>query len=199
MKILQKQSYKRQLVQIWIAPIAFLLLFADVHGEVAEVTGFSGIAARQQTPVWCWAAGMQMVFNRAGVGWSQKQVVDSVKHRIAFETASPDEITRGLRGWRVQNNGQSWTVDCLYQKGMPVASMMIRHLKDNRPLIVGVNNQHVVVIYKAEFTPTATEPTIHNVTIYDPWDGTDKPLPWPATMLSDTWYVMAVLERQRIF
>lgn len=138
-------------------------------------------------------------FNQAGVGWSQQDVVQSVKGHIAFQTATPNQITQGLNGMRVQHDGKPWTVGCLYMQGMPVPSMLVRNLDQQRPVIVGVNGQHVVVLWKAEFTRTPTEPQIRSVTIFDPWDGKDKVLPWPATQLSDTWLVWVALEKDRTF
>ena len=197
---MKKQTLGLPIITALLCPICLLFPLSRVYAETEEIKGFSKATARQKTPVWCWAAAMQMVFNYGGVDWTQEDVVNSVKNRLAFETATPEEIYRGLNGWKFQHNAERWTVGCIYMKGMPVPSMIVRNLDIQRPIIVGVNGHHVVVLFKADFRRSTTqEPQITSVTVYDPWDGKEKMMPWPAAELSDVWYVWVALAKDRTF
>jgi len=171
-------------------------------GQGVEVTGFPKFAARQQTQVWCWAACIQMILNYNSVNWSQPQVVENTKGYVAFQTATAQEITNFFPRWRFEYNGRNWRGDCIYEPGPPNSSMMLRVLSMNRPLIVGVNRQHVVILYKATYSggsgqrlpggviPQTGNEIITSVTIFDPWTGTDRVIPWSSAPneLTDTWY-----------
>jgi hypothetical protein len=184
-------------------------LKADPSERIVSIKNFSAVTARQQTGVWCWAACIQMVLNFNGINWTQSQVVEDTKGQIVLEGASIQEIMNFFPRWHVEQNGRKWYGDCFYVQGMPPVSMIITQLEINRPLIIGVNQHHVVILHKAAFVGGPNVPPgfvlpggripqdgteqIRYVVIFDPWNGVDYVVDWNSAIkqFSGGWFAWA--------
>lgn len=177
------------------------------------VDNFSTFKATQQTPVWCWAACIQMVLNYNGITWTQEQVVDFTKGRVVFEMATEKEIEAALNGWRLPATAQAWSSGTTYFTGVPhpfvLSNSMGFPLKEprRRLLIIKIDNRHVAICHKASVQwdtaladPTPTASTV-NVTYFDPWDGLDKVMPAAemSRRIAGYWQTWVALPEDRIF
>ncbi|MGD9667837.1 MAG: papain-like cysteine protease family protein [Hyphomicrobiaceae bacterium] len=128
---------------------------------------------KQQTPVWCWAAAIEMVLASGKVMWSQVDIVNRVKGFPKLETASSGEITQMLNSWNFDYNGKIWRSKAKYYQGALPASVLIHELKNQWPVIVtystGPASGHAVVVYAA--LTSATSPEIKLIYYFDPFTG----------------------------
>ncbi len=183
---------------ITAAVLVFLSLAAvlpDARADVAYAEGFQFFSARQKTPVWCWAACIQMMLNYKGIHWSQEDVVAAVKGYTAVRTASDQEIYHFLNQWGFDYDGQTWASRCAYYRGAPMPAWLIGELAADRPLIVSYNtgpgSAHVVVLHRANFTRTPLGPRIDSVVIFDPLTGANYTVAPQAVLHTTTghWFV----------
>jgi ABC-type bacteriocin/lantibiotic exporter with double-glycine peptidase domain len=171
-----------------------------------EVNDFKRYEAKQKTPVWCWAACIQMVINQHEIELSQDDVVRNVKGKIAFDTASAEEIKDFLNGWKSFESPQKrWATNCDYKAGAPDPNRMFRQLGiSQRPLIVSLKTEededveHVVALFKTEYI---VGDDIELVTVYDPYTGQEEDLEWEDAKdrITGTWYPTVISSGDRIF
>lgn len=156
-----------------IIAISVLSLTQSSRAEIAYADGFEFFKARQKTPVWCWAACIQMMLNYKSVEWRQEDIVTAVKGYLKSETASDGEIAQFLNQWGFDYDGAPWASRCAYYRGAPRPDWLVSELAQDRPLIVsyqtGPRMGHVVVLHQVDFTPTDFGPVVNSVRIYDPF------------------------------
>jgi ABC-type bacteriocin/lantibiotic exporter with double-glycine peptidase domain len=146
-------------MKIQFRQVLFALVVAAAapasRGDVAFVTNFEFYEAQQQTPVWCWAACIQMILNHSDVTWSQPDIVAAVKGYPKYEAGSDREIVGFLNSWGFDYDGRRWQARCLSFPGAPRPDWVVNELKEDRPIILsyqtGPSMKHVVILHKAEF------------------------------------------------
>lgn len=126
----------------------------------------------QKTPVWCWAASIQLVLNTHGVHWTQEDVVRATKGYIKFDTAQVSEISWFLNNWGFDYDGQSWNSSSQHYNGVLPAKRLISEIDNGRPVIVtyktGGSLEHAVVVYGV-LKPEGKG--IHSIYYFDPYTG----------------------------
>ncbi len=120
-----------------------------------EKNAISGISASQKTPMWCWAACIEMVLRYYNIEITQEDVVyrtygiDAAGNLPVFGAKAP-EITRNLNNWSFDRNGKPYVVRAALFPGTPRNEIVIDHLKSGRPIILGYgpdpDSGHVVVL-----------------------------------------------------
>ncbi len=185
----------QKLLIVMLVAASLLTTTRRAPGDVALATDFLGVEATQKTPVWCWAACIQMVLNYHGVQWQQEDVVLAVKGYLARETASNAEIVGFLNQAGFDYDGDRWASRCAFYQGAPNPTWLIDELLADRPLIVsyqtGPNSGHVVILFAAEYQPTPQGPIIRSVQIYDPFTNENRIVPGTvvATQTTGHWFV----------
>src|SRR5262245_49854586 len=112
-----------------VAWAALIALSGMPHAQTItlEAKGFPQVAARQQTPVWCWAAVTQSLLNYHRVAITQAEIVQSVKGRLAIETATMYEMWSVLNGWKTLSQGETYTIESLPpDRGLAPISVLMR-------------------------------------------------------------------------
>jgi hypothetical protein len=176
----------------WLGIIHFLLI--NALGREVFVTGFEEKEARQKTPVWCWAACIQMVYAAQDVSLSQEQIVTAIKGRLVAEAGSNREIVDALNAVGFTQEGNFYSSVSVFHPGAPYIPGLIKELEEDRPLIVsyvsGPNSSHVVIIYRAKYQQTPLGPVITSVTLFDPYTGGSQVVAGVgvASTVTGTWY-----------
>ncbi len=157
--------------------LVFIVATATGNAASAYVDKFEKSEAAQKTPLWCWAACVEMALKNGGVEVSQEVIVQTIKGAIVVQGASDVEITSALNRVGFTADGQVWTARAITHPGAPNPSLMVKEVVEDRPLIVsyptGPLSSHVVVIHKVEYQPSLVGPIIQNITIFDPYTGRD--------------------------
>ncbi len=164
--------------------------------QVSEIFDFQSFAAKQRTPVWCWAAAIQMLFNYNGIEWNQEQIVTAVKGHIIAERATAAEVVTGVRGWRIDPAvpGRTWRAEATHWTGTVPPDVLVGLLGRNRLIILGLDRSHIVVLFRAHYRAAeGASPRIDTVTIFDPGEAAASVADWSTLSehVSDWWEVWA--------
>ncbi len=171
--------------------------------QQVAIDEFDLVHANQETQVWCWAACLQMLLNYNGVAWTQKDVVNEIKGELVREDATGEEVAKGIQGWKKDEDPRkTWSAQCEWKKEPPPADMIVQSLSINRPILVALDGQHVVVLHEAAYRETPKGYVVESVTIFDPRTGKDFEMKWPteaAKRISGHWYTWVAAASSRLF
>jgi len=141
--------------------------------------GIEGVVSSQRTPVWCWAACIQMVLNYHGVAISQEDVA-----RRTFGSdwhgnppaigGSAKIISKNLNNWGVDRLGRQYVVRSSVFRGSPDARTIIRHLSQQKPIILAygpnADSGHIVVVTAVSYVlDQHGRPHITSIIVRDPF------------------------------
>lgn len=162
-----------------IATAVATALSAFSGGATAEpigIAGFSNVAKKQLTPVWCWAAVLQMLLNYRGIQWTQTDIVNAIKGNVSIATASDLEISLFLNSWGFNYNGRPWQSRASFSVGSPSPELTVKEFRAKRPIIlkfrISPQLDHVVIAYVANVVPKPGGPDQFRSLFYiDPADG----------------------------
>jgi hypothetical protein len=93
----------------------------------AYCRGFEGVACKQKTEVWCWAAGIQMIYKFAGKDMTQEVIVERV-NKVAPGNDPDSSLT--VRGALEQEVMQAMCPD-EYNRMMNPQNTILSGVKDN--------------------------------------------------------------------
>jgi len=140
---------------------------------------FEGITSSQRTPVWCWAACIQMVLNYYEVDITQEEIARRTFGSDWYGNppaigGSAEIISRNLNNWNVDRRGAPYAVSSSVYRGSPDAATIIGHLSQRKPIILayGPNSQsgHVVVVTSVSYViDQFGYPSITTVIVRDPF------------------------------
>ena len=88
----------------------------------------------QQTPVWCWAATIQMSLKYYGFDISQQEIVARTFGQVIPTTGNWMQMTNNLNYLGKDKNGQKVLISATVYMGSPSAESIINHLKQNKHL-----------------------------------------------------------------
>ncbi|MEO5917848.1 MAG: papain-like cysteine protease family protein [Luteolibacter sp.] len=167
-----------------ISGTAFAQFVPDMQPQQPLSVGLSSnmmnfAAASQEGSQWCWAASIQMVFQRYGVNISQTRIVtrsygtDQFGHPPNWP-GSWQVITANLNNWNLDEvTGMPYQVACQFGQGAPPPTILINELANGCPVILAYRSSptsgHAVVITGARYYPTPTGPNVVSVIVRDPW------------------------------
>lgn len=170
--------------------------------QTAEIDDFKKFATLQKTPLWCWAACIQMLLNYNGIPWDQEKIAEDIKGTTIPDVASPKEIEK-VTGWRLnpKDPRKGWSANSVYWKGTPPDDMVVGLLSRNRMILVGVDRQHLCVLYKAHFRELPSGFELAKIFLFDPLEGTDIVLTRQEfrNRVGDWWEIHAVSSPTRVF
>lgn len=171
-------------MKICFLALAFITSLAmtprEVHAQffVVEKVADNVTTAYQSTPVWCWAATIEMALKSQGVNWTQHDIVNRVKGFPKNETATAGEMTAFLNSWNFDYDGSPWRSQARHYSGVLPANVLIREVSRQRPVIVtyrtGPVSEHAVVVYGVLKPPNKK---IHTIYYFDPYTGQKGALP----------------------
>jgi hypothetical protein len=199
-RLLQRNEIVRMLM-----PNQFLL--ADVcysnTTRSVEIEDFAVAKVRQQEAVWCWAAGIQAVFKYGGINLNQEDIVENLKGKVVWETATGAEINSALNRTHFSPNPRNdWSSMCQYTNRFTDQPRLIFSLDFGRPMLAALDGRHVVIVHKASFHETLSSGSrlLTAVTLYDPETGQDIELASKNfTRISDLWFPVATAGPMRTF
>ncbi|MET3512994.1 hypothetical protein ABIC63_000759 [Pseudacidovorax sp. 1753] len=157
-------------------PLVSLAGTLPVLAEPVGVPSMFMTKAIQKTPVWCWAAVLEMLLKHHGVPWEQEDIVAAIKGQLVVETASSGEISAFLNGLKLNANGTIWRAKCLAGSGAPKVQYVNYELKNNRPFILQIQlspqMRHVVLVTSVNMIDEGNGTTrLAHVSYVDPLDG----------------------------
>jgi hypothetical protein len=161
--------------------------------QTVEILNFKEFAAEQQNDYFCWAAAVQMLFNYNGIDWDQDQIADEILGSAEVKTATPQQISKGVFGWRLDHKtgGQTWRAFASYKKGLPPGPIVVGLLDLNRMVLMELEAKHIVVVHSATYQQLPDEPKVNTITWFDPLIGRDQTLAWDAAAKQITgWWEM---------
>lgn len=126
-----------------------------IHAQQTAVPGYASIsdvaqiAAGQQCPEWCWAASAEMLLSSQGINISQQVLVTRVFGTVTCQPApSVFTIAGAMTGIYTEPDGSMVRITANANPFPPTdAFAMISTIKSGNPFIIGLNNQHAVVVY----------------------------------------------------
>lgn len=156
---------------------ALVLSLQSLFGAEYEIPNFEDEAqnARQQTPVWCWAASIQAVLAHYGITRTQRDIVKATFGRVVVSVAAdPRQLYNALVNDRFTGSSLEITRGSFFL-GSPMGTFLISEITANHPVILWYTNPggggHSVVVFGIEYD------AFQNVSIveyFDPWDGKAK-------------------------
>lgn len=193
--------------------------------RVASVRDFpTDKPAIQQAQNWCWAAAIQGLFWTRKIEMSQPTIVAAIHDQhLKDEQAGGKEIIEGLGQWslRMSNRLASWLAGGQYfplDDGFEDPKKhLLREIKDNRPVMLGLDREHIVVLYKMTYRQDnkrlVTKPgqlfpefepglIIESLTWFDPFPpGTvvTKAYADALDRITDVWFMHVEVGSQRVF
>jgi hypothetical protein len=149
----------------------------SLFGREYEIPNFEEKAgdAKQQTPVWCWAASIQAILAHYGITRTQEDIVRATFGRVvASVAADPRQLYNALVNNRFTDSSLEITRGRFFL-GSPSGSFLISEITANHPVILWYTNPggggHSVVAYGIEYDGSQN---VSVVEYFDPWDGEAK-------------------------
>lgn len=169
--------------------LALCLLSCQVVADEAEIDNdrFQLASTEQQTPVWCWAACIQMSLEYYGISKSQREIVTSAYGQPVINTANFHQMINELNKTYTSSNQRSLVTSALLRvnnnaMGTPdpfvaTPEALVSHLKQKKISILALtmrapNGQlygHVVVITKVNYRVVNNKVQIEGFTVRDPF------------------------------
>jgi hypothetical protein len=179
-----------------------------VTPDSAELRGFVKVAAKQETPFWCWAAVLEMLLRYNNIAFTQTEVAEIITNQVADSTVPASAIAKisGFHGSGAGGNGR-WSAQCEQKQWeqlqpMPPGDLLVGLLSRNRMVVLALEGQHVVAVYKTTFSQSANgRPVPENVAYVDPYTGKSvtKSYTTLRTQASGWWECYAILSKARTF
>ncbi len=154
--------------------------------ENYKLDGFESYSAFQATPVWCWAACIEMIANSLKKEriTSQPEIVTRA-FGVPVITAAPSlEFMVGsmkqvwipnAKGYDFRLDGKiSSSKDPVFQKPSAFGDLLRAELKEKRAVILAVNNSHVVVCYGVDLQKENNVTRVIKLYVMDPWPATGQ-------------------------
>ncbi len=138
---------------------------------------FDHVAASQRTPVWCWAAGIEMVLRYYGLMVPQEDIVARTygtdwRGRPLETPASLEAITSNLNHAGVDRVGRRYAVRAKMMTD-PTTDDVLRDLAQGKPLILAVvsgsGSGHIVVVTAASVSWMPEGPRLRTLVARDPF------------------------------
>lgn len=128
----------------------------------------------QNTPVWCWAATIQMALNYYGFNITQNEIVTRTFGASVPSTGNWIQMTNNLNYLGNTANGERVLVSATVYAGSPSSEAIINHLKQNKPIIMAFHNNatftgHAILITGVDYHYAGNRAVIDRVTIRDPF------------------------------
>jgi len=154
----------------------FSVLVLPINAKVASLDEFS-VSENfnfQETPVWCWAASIEMCLDYYGFDVSQPEIVARTFGGAIPAAGNWIQITQNLNYVGQDAKGKNVLVSASVYWGSPSSEVIVNHLKNNNPIIMAFHNPstfigHAVVITGVEYSVINGRVKIHNVTVRDPF------------------------------
>jgi hypothetical protein len=128
----------------------------------------------QNTPVWCWAATIQMALNYYGFDITQAEIVTRTFGAAIPVGGNWIQMTNNLNYIGTTPNGKRMLVSATVYMGSPSAEAIINHLKEKKPIIMSFNNPntfmgHAILVTGVEYHFLGSRAIIDKVVIRDPF------------------------------
>ncbi|WP_282016087.1 papain-like cysteine protease family protein [Marinifilum flexuosum] len=161
--------------KFFIIALTFLCVSLSCNAQFYIVEDFVDCESCkvQETPVWCWAACIQMTLHSQDVFWSQRDIVNYVKGGLKFETAQAYEVSQFFNGIKIDYDGRTWITSCEYKAKAPHVKRFVNSIKEGVPVIVSYRNgimEHAILVYAANIVDKPRK-RLHSVYYFDPYTG----------------------------
>jgi len=128
----------------------------------------------QNTPVWCWAATIQMALRYYGFDIKQPEIVQRTFGAAIPTTGNWVQMTQNLNYLGQAPNGKNMLVSATVYFGSPSAESIINHLKQKKPIIMAFNNPrtfsgHAILVTAVDYHFAGKRAVIDQLTIRDPF------------------------------
>lgn len=128
----------------------------------------------QKTPVWCWAATIQMALNHYGFNVSQADIVQRTFGAEIHTTGNWLQMTNNLNYLGKSADNKDILVSATVYAGSPSAESIINHLKQNKPIIMAFQNPgtfsgHAVLITAVKYKFINNKAVISSFIVRDPF------------------------------
>lgn len=157
--------------------ILFFILFSPLAS--AKTAGLDSAKVDntfdfQNTPVWCWAATIQMALRYYGFDITQPEIVQRTFGAAIPTTGNWIQMTQNLNYLGRASNGRDILVSATVYFGSPSAEAIINHLKQKKPVIMAFSNPatfsgHAILITAVEYYFIRNKAFITQLTIRDPF------------------------------
>ncbi len=166
--------------------LSLTIVFPTVASAlVAEVddTQITAVYDRQGTPVWCWAASIEMVLNYYGFKIDQPTIVQRTFGAVVPVTGDFIAITRNLN-YSFESKGKKYIISAsmLQVNNNPfninpwaaTPEAFVTHLKKGRPIVVAYQSSiysgHAVVLSGVTYTINSSgRVELSSLTVRDPF------------------------------
>lgn len=130
---------------------------------------FASVHAIQQTPVWCWAATLEMIFRWHGKFISQRSVVEQTFGRLISAPADLQTLLESGNRTYIDDNGRSFVAESkVWSADVGVAQIdnrsTIASLRAERPLVV-CNLHHMMALVGVNYT----EHSLGSIVVNEAW------------------------------
>ena len=157
--------------------LSLLLFFAPaVQAKTVELDSFEVDSSFkfQNTPVWCWAATIQMALNYYGLQISQPEIVQRTFGAAIPKTGNWIQMTNNLNYLGTTPEGKRMLVSATVSMGSPSSEAIINHLKQKKPIIMGFMNPatfsgHAILITGVDYQFIGNKAVISRIIIRDPY------------------------------
>lgn len=128
----------------------------------------------QNTPVWCWAATIQMTLKYYGFNITQADIVQRTFGAVVPTTGNWIQMTQNLNYLGQAPNGKNVLVSATVYFGSPSAEAIINHLKQKKPIIMAFNNPntfsgHAIMVTAVDYHFVGNKAVIDQLVIRDPF------------------------------
>jgi len=136
------------------------------------------VVSSQRTPMWCWAACIEMVLKYHKVDITQEDIVTRTFGTNWMGNPPPfgatiDIITRNLNNLSVDRKGLKYFVQAQVLPSMMQDEEFLNELNLQKPIIIAygptINSGHVVVLTAASFIQTPQGSKIKTFVVRDPY------------------------------
>ncbi len=133
----------------------------------------------QDTPVWCWAATIQMALNYYGFNITQPEIVSRTFGAVIPAPGTWLQMTNNLNFLGTSTNGKQILVSATVYMGSPSSEAIINHLKQKKPIIMAYNSPstftgHAILITEVDYYFVGNKAIINTLSIRDPFRYSDQ-------------------------
>ncbi len=128
----------------------------------------------QRTPVWCWAACIQLCLRHNDVDVTQKQIVEKTFGAAVNLPGNWIQMTKRLNGVMRDRNNKTVIVSGNVFVGSPTSEAIVNHLKSDQPIIIAFripqqNIGHAVLVTGVKYRIVNGRVVIETVDLRDPF------------------------------
>ncbi len=154
----------------------FLLLPVSALAKTASLdeARMTKLFEFQKTPVWCWAACIEMCLKYYGFNISQSEIVQRTFGSVIPTTGNWIQVTENLNYMGTDKDGKRVLISASVFMGSPTAEAIVNHLKQKKPIIMAFHNPgtfvgHAILVTGVEYEIIIGRVIIRNVTVRDPF------------------------------